>query len=475
MVQIGKKASVHTLIALLIAPLVGCGSSGSTIASNSTAGPSGRSIQGAIGGATVWGDDLSSGTKFAVDPAEQSAQTTTSGTGTYTLKNTPSFKYMIVSQGGTDTLTGKVATTMIAPGGAKAVSPLTSMVMLDTTGKLATTLNAMLPNGASFDTDFTANAGLNASSLMLITSVAAAVTTLNETVRDAATRSGATISPLQLNAVGITVYSQLAAQFSTLSASQLSNTATLATTMQAALGNAISTIVSTNPNLTIPNSVAASIANNSVAVAAKVVGNATGNAQLQAVTAANVQTAPGVTAPTTIVTESQVITGANAQLVISSITNTASSASAGVVVTSTPANYTPPPITVANNPTITGYNLLVVASGSSYLPKTFKITFSDDMVSSGQGDASYAHSVLNPSNYTFSQSGCSPSSYAAKVVTIDCGTLAAGTFTVTVAKGSATAGVWASSTSLGLLVDNSKSFTLPIITGGTGGTTFNLF
>jgi hypothetical protein len=271
------------------------------------------------------------------------------------------------------------------------------------------------------------------------------------------------------------VYSQLAAQFSSLTAAQMSNTATLSTTMQAAIGNAISTIVSTNTNLTIPNSIAATIANNSVATAAKVVGNATNNPALQAVTAANVQNAPGVTAPSTTLTESQVITGPNATLVISTITNTASSASTGVVATSTPTGYTPPTITVVNNPAVTGYQLLVVGSGSSYVPKTFTITFSDDMVATQQGDATYAHSVLNPSNYTFSQSGCSPASYAARSVTINCGTLNAGTFTVTVARGSGTAGVWASSTSLGLLVDVSKSFTLPIITGGTGGSTYNLF
>ncbi|HEY9138021.1 MAG TPA: hypothetical protein VIM67_07085, partial [Terriglobus sp.] len=457
MVQICKKASTHTLIALLIAPLVGCGSSGSTIASNSSAGPSGKSIQGPISGATIWGDSLSSGTRFSIDSAEQGTQTTTSSGGSYTLKTTPSYKYVIVSQGGTDTLTGKPAATMIAPGGAKAVSPLTTLVMLDSTGKLATTLSSLLPSGASFDSDFTAISGLSPSALMFITSVTSAITTLNLAVADA-TKPGTQLSALQLNAINMTVYSQLAATLSTLSPTDLSNTATLSKSLTTGLSNAITSVVSTNPNLTIPTSIAATIANSSVASAANVVGNATNNAALKAITASNVSTGAGVTVPTTgTVTESDVVTGANLTLVVNAIVNTANTTSANITVTSTPTGYTPPPITIANNPTVTAYNLIITGNGSAYSVKTFTIAFSDDMVATQSGGTNYAHSVLNPSNYTFSQSGCSPTSYASNTVTFTCSDLKPGTFTVTISKGTTTGGVWASSTSLGLLVDNTKT------------------
>lgn len=475
MVQIGKKASTHTLIALLIAPLVGCGSSGSTIASNSSAGPSGKSIQGAVVGATIWGDSLSSGTRFSIDSAEQGTQTTTLSNGNYTLKTTPSYKYVIVSQGGTDSLTGKPATTMIAPGGAKAVSPLTTLVMLDSTGKLATTLSGLLPSGASFDSDFTALSGLSPSALMFITSITTALTTFDAAILDAASSSKATLSPLQLNAINMTVYSQIAAQFSSLSVANLSNTATLATNLQGALTNAISSVASTNTNITVPTNIAATIANSSVAVAAKVVGNATNNAALKAVTASNVQTGAGIAVSTTgTVTESDVVTGANLTLVVNAIVDTASTTSASITVTSTPTGYTPPPITIANNPTVTAYNLIITGDGSSYSVKTFTIAFSDDMVATQSGGTNYAHSVLNPSNYTFSQSGCAPTSYASNTVTFTCSDLKPGSFSVTVSKATATGGVWASSTSLGLLVDNTKTFTLPFITGSSGGT-YNLF
>ncbi|MEK6397021.1 MAG: hypothetical protein V4734_02955, partial [Terriglobus sp.] len=349
-------------------------------------------------------------------------------------------------------------------------------VMLDTTGTLASTISGILPAGASFDTDFTVAAGLSPSSLMFITSITTMVTTFNEAIQDAATKSGATLSATQQNAIAATLYSALATQLSSLSAAQLSNTSSLSIAMATAATTAVTNINSQNPNISIPSSVAATIANTSVAVAAKIVGNATGNVALQNVTAATVQNSPGVAAPTTgTVTEAGVVTGANLTLLTTTITSTATSTSSSITASSTPANYTPPPITIASNPSITGYNLLAAASGSTYNVKTFTITFSDDMVATPQGGTNYAHSVLNPSNFTFSQSGCSPSSYASKVLTISCGNINPGTFTVVTLKASSTGGVWASSTSLGLLVDNSKSFTLPVITGGTGGNTYNLF
>ncbi len=473
MVQICKKASTHTLIALLIAPLVGCGSSGSTIASNSSAGPSGKSIQGPIKGATIWADSLSSGTRFSVDSAEQGSQTTTSDAGGYTLKTTPSYKYVIVSQGGTDTLTLKPANTLIAPGGAKAVSPLTTLVMLDTTGKLATTLSSLLPGGASFDSDFTAISGLSPSALMFITSVTSAITTLNLAMADA-TKPGTQVSTLQQNAINMMVFSQLASTLSSLSPTDLSNTATLSKNLATGLSSAITSVVSANPNITIPTSTATIIANASVASAAVVVGNATNNAALKAITPTNVSTGTGVTVSTTgTVTESDAV-GPSLTLLVNAITNTADTASASITVTSTPSGYTPPPITIANNPSVTAYNLIISGDGSSYSVKTFTIAFSDDMVASQSGGTNYAHSVLNPSNYTFSQSGCAPTSYASNTVTFTCTDLKPGSFTVTLPKGTVTGGVWASSTSLGLLVDNTKNFTLPVITGSSGGT-YNLF
>src|SRR6185369_16624503 len=49
------------------------------------------------------------------------------GTGHFTLPAVPPYSYVIVSRGGTDTLSGKPAMMMLAPSGAQNVSALTTM------------------------------------------------------------------------------------------------------------------------------------------------------------------------------------------------------------------------------------------------------------------------------------------------------------------------------------------------------------
>jgi len=478
-VHILKKALSLSFLALLFGPLDGCGNSGSpTIASP---GPAGKVAQGAVSGATVWADALGAGTQFVIDSAEQSSQTTTDATGGFTIPVTPSYKYAIISQGGTDTLTKLPATTLLAPGGAQCVSPLTALMELDTSdpnGQLATNLNALLPGGETFGTDITAPNALTQASMVFLTSITTAVTAFDVAIQDAAAKSGATLTPQQINDINLTLYSQMASQFSTLTPATIANTASLATSLQAALTAAINTVVANNPNITVqnPSAIAASIADSSVAIAADVVGNATGNTDLEAVTPGNVQTAPGVNASTTsTVTEAAVMTPANTQLVTNEITSVAATAAASITATSTPSPYSPPPIPVVTNPTIAGYELVAEKSGNDWSITNFTITFSDDMVASNSGGTNFAHSVLNPANYQFNQPGCSPSSYASKAVTFTCGTVPSGYFIVTTNHSTGTAGVWASATSQGLLVDNVKTFILPAVTGSNGGNGIALF
>jgi hypothetical protein len=477
MVQISKRTCARGLIALLVSPMIGCGSSGpSSLTTQDTVGPSGRSIQGPMSGSTIWGDSLAAGLQFAIDPTENN-QTTTNGGGTFTLPKTPNYKYVLLSQGGTDTLTGRPGTTMIGPGGGKSISPLTTLVMVDSSGKLATTLGALLPNGATFDADFTGAGALTPGGTLFLTSIVSVATSIAAGIQEAALKSGATITDQQWNDIYISLYASLANQFAPLSAAQLANTQTLSTTIDAGLTNALTSIAANNPNIKglNPTTLAKTVADQSVATAANIVGNATGNAALKAVTPSNVQSTSIPVSTTTTITESGVITGTNLLLLLSSIDSTASSVSTGITVTSTPGNYAPPTIPVVKNPSVVGYNLTILADGSTYEVNTFTITFSDDMVASNSGGSNYAHSVLNPANYTFSQTGCTPSSYASDVVTFTCNNLNPGNFTVTLPAATANGGVWASSTSLGFLVNQVKTFSLPSITGGTGGNSFNLF
>ena len=386
---------------------------------------------------------------------------------------------MVVSQGGTDIITGKTATTMLAPAGTQSVSPLTAVVALDTTGKLAGLLDSLLPAGKTYDDDITASAGLTPAALILLNSIESIVNSINTTIQDAATKANVTLTQQQKNNIDLTLYSSIATQLATLSSGELSNTADLADNLQTAVSTALSTITTNNTNITFSNAstIASSIANNAVATAAQVVGNATGNTALQDVTAANVQSTPETASTSTTVTESTVMTAANTAIINSTTTTVATTDSSDVTVGSTPTTYTPPVIPVINNPTIIGYDLQIVANGSAWTVTSFQITFSDSMVATASGSSTFGNSVLNPANYQFSQGGCTPTSlYAANVVTITCSqNLTPGTFTVETYQGTSTTGVQSSATSLGLSVNNTRTYTLPTVTGSTGGSSLQMF
>jgi hypothetical protein len=477
--KIRKSAVWFSFSTLVLVPLVGCWwSNSSSYTPVTTQGQSGKVVQGAVKGSTVWADSLVSGTRGVIDTGEQSTQTTTDSNGNFTLPVQPTYKYVITSMGGTDTITGQPATTLLAPAGSISVSSLTTLVALDTTGKLASIINALLPAGTTYDSDLSATGALSPAALILISSIQTAVTTLNQAIQDAATKSGSTLTSQQQNDINLTVYSQIAATFSGLSAASLSDTQSLATNLQTALTAAISTIQTNNSNITISNgsTIAASIANNSVAVSANVVGNATGNIALQGVTATNVQSVPVTASTSTTVTETTVMTTSNIALVNNTTTTQSTTAAASTTATSTPSTYSPPVIAVINNPTIIGYELQVNASNSAWAVSTLQITFSDDMVATASGTSTFANSVLNPANYQFSQGGCTPTSYSAKVVSLSCSQdLTPGAFTIEIYQSSSTTGVQASATSLGLSVNNTKIFTLPTTTGSTGGSSLSLF
>src|ERR1035438_10003487 len=99
------------------------------------------------------------------------------------------------------------------------------------------------------------------------------------------------------------------------------------------------------------------------------------------------------------------------------------------------------------------------------------------MVATVSGSSTFGNSVLNPANYQFSQGGCTPTSlFSANVVTFTCSqNLTPGAFTVEIYQGTSTTGVQASATSLGLSVNNTKTFTVPTVTGSTGGSSLQMF
>ncbi len=107
--------------------LTGCsGDNNSTPAA--AASPSGKVVQGPVSAAFVFADSLTTGTRYVKDPNE--IATFTLSDGSFKLPSTPTYTYVIVSQKGTDTLTGRQAIQLIAPAGARNVSALTTLVAL---------------------------------------------------------------------------------------------------------------------------------------------------------------------------------------------------------------------------------------------------------------------------------------------------------------------------------------------------------
>ncbi len=437
-----------------------------------TKGQTGKVIQGPVSGATVWADSLEGGAKFTIDANESASKTTTSLDGTFQLPVQPSYKHIIVSQGGTDTLTNQPASTMLAPAGAKACSPLTTLVTLDTSGTLAAKINALLPAGTSFDSDLSASNALSPAALLLLKSIETTVMALNTTITTVA--GSGKISPAQQSNIQLLTYSKITEQLNSMTSTEIQTPSLLATGLTTAVTNSITAInTTTSSNVTISNvpAVAAAVATNAVASAAQVVGAATSNAALQSVTAANVSTSTTAVTATSSVTEATALNPSAVIALNNSVNTIVTTQSGSVVATQTPTNYIPPPIPVVQNPTITGMALSVLPSSSNWSISSFTITFSDDMLAS---TTTGANSVLNPANYILAPAVCTPSTYAAKVVTFSCPATALLTsgsiLSVTVKK------TVSSTTNAQMLVDYSKTFTIPAATtGSTGGSGTVLF
>src|SRR5262245_39761408 len=104
--RLNSLAAAAGTIALLLT--CGCMGGGEVAppGSSTGTGASGKVVQGAVSGATVFADRIvANGLGDTVlDSSESSYTTVTDSTGHFTLPAVPSYSYVIVSRGGTDTL-----------------------------------------------------------------------------------------------------------------------------------------------------------------------------------------------------------------------------------------------------------------------------------------------------------------------------------------------------------------------------------
>jgi len=231
-----------------VAILLTCGCmGGGEVAPPSNAGASGASgkvVQGEVSGATVFADKIVANGlgDMSMDSNESTYKTVTDSTGHFTLPAVPPYSYVIVSRGGTDTLSGKPAMMMLAPAGAQNVSALTTMVAIDPT--LKTKMESLM-GGASYDTDISQS--VSPAALMLAKTVETSVQALTESLNP----GGTTLSGTQVNDIQLTTLTNLAAQVSSLSTTALSSPAALQSMVAAAVTATATTIDSRYTNINI--------------------------------------------------------------------------------------------------------------------------------------------------------------------------------------------------------------------------------
>ena len=431
-----------------------------------TQGPSGKVTQGPVAGATVWASHLPVD-QVATGPDELATVTTSLADGTFVLPVQPTYSYVIVSVGGTDTITGRQGTTMLAPAGCNSVSPLTTLVTFDPA--LAATINAMLPPGKNFTDDLSGSNSLTPAALLLINSVESTVNALNSALTNSSTTNGSTLTTAQQSADQMSTYSNIAKQLSGLTATQLQTPSSLASSLTTAVSNTLSASGATISGNTSISTIAAVVADNAVASAAQVVGVATGNAQLQSVTAANVSSSTTAVATNSDLTEATAMNTGNNLATISNAVSTGTAQSANVTVTSTSYVTTQTPIVIP--PVITGYSLSANDNTHGlWTISTFTINFSEAMNAASSGNAGFANSVLNPANVFDNYGSCTPLTFNVtnNQLSMTCSApIPPGPMTLTI-KGNITDATLASS----LLVDNTKTFNFtapPSSTGATGG------
>lgn len=312
---------------LAVVTLSGCGKDSPQAAPP----PAGRLTQGPVVNATVWADNVDKGVRFVIDPEEVAFKTTTDPiTGDFTLPKTPTYNYVLVSVGGTDKLTGNAAIQMVAPAGSKNVTPLTTLVAMDTTGTVQAKLEAMMPAGVKFDTDISVSA--SPAALMLSKSVETIVSSMTNAINN---NSGSTITAAQVSAIQAQTMQNITQELAkpAVTATTLAVPQNLTTSLETATV-AAATSINAAGNVTVPADAASTIAASSV-------------------TASTVALSiPASGAATTAANESLILTPTVVATLNTATAAVTTAAELTVVAAPTPVTYVPPPVQVVTPVTV---------------------------------------------------------------------------------------------------------------------------
>jgi hypothetical protein len=342
-------------LALLTLVMYGCGGSSSSTSVNTTSVQQGSVQQGPVTGATVFADNVSAGNRFVQDPGEISAATTS--TGSFFLPTFPSYNFILVSTGGTDTITNQPALLLLAPAGSPNITPLTTLVTLDTTnGTMDPTKGVRkkleaLNGGRNFDTNVSSNS--SQATLLLIKSAETAVQSVTDAVKQAAADASTTVDQAQINYIQAQTWQQIALEFAGTS-QNLATPAGLYAALNSAITNAIAAIKAEPKNSNITNYAsmsAGTIANYSVNESLIALGMGVDRTSTAALSRTTIQIESlSLANPTTIFAAA-----------VKSAVNAIQSIGSVVVTGITPNPYSPAPIQVV---TITNATIIQILTGA---------------------------------------------------------------------------------------------------------------
>jgi len=328
--MIRSKLFRYVALIALMGMMNGCG--GGTSSSPGFV-QSGKLVQGPVSGARIFADRVDAGVRFVEDGGE--IATTTLADGSYTLPTLPTYNYILVSTGGTDLLTNMPAIQMFAPAGSKNITPLTTLVALDSTNPTLDSTKGVIAKlkaaGVDYDTDISENS--SPAVLLLVKSIETATKSLADALNTGSPTRKAYIQARIMQAIALSV----AAPGTTVA--DLSTPSALTTKLTAALGVAVTNILADNSNITFTTpgdaaTITSIVAANSVTAAVKSLGNPPQSSPLSTTT---------VQKEATLLDAAATFLNAVANTVTAIITSS-------ITIVSTPDPVSPPTITVVTVP-----------------------------------------------------------------------------------------------------------------------------
>jgi hypothetical protein len=329
---------------------VGCGGSGGGAAAPAAVpqAQSGTVAQGAVQNALVFADHATTAEANRImDASEAATSTMTDANGRFTLSSVPGYSYILVSQGGIDTSTGKNAMIMLAPGNANNITPLTTLMALNPNAGMV--IGSL---GVASDADLSTT--ITPAALLLVQSIQSIVTAATAVLDP----NGNSLLISDVNNIQLGLMTAIAGAIQSQTASQLTNTTTLKSTLQATVKGALDTVVAKYPaNITI------SLPATTTTVASGIV-----TPIVDAVAGVIDPAGTGVFSTTTTSPENTIIT-TTAATTINSATNSAASNASNVVHVTPPVCQPPSGITITGTPTTTttagvAYSFVPSATGT---------------------------------------------------------------------------------------------------------------